>query len=215
MLLELAILKDIRLKNWDKANKGILSLTNLNNNNNKANYYRGLVHFSAKDYKKAAMNFEAFLSNQKDQSIFDPMDLAKLINNYADSLYNLGEFGKFQKVTDAILADTKSYAPNNPFIKSMRERLNYLSIEITAGKLTTKNALLVEAKVKKFFEQYPQTDYKSRLSYLLGMSLAKNNKRAEARKLYEGMLGDQEVPASIKELVRSELSLMAIKERTI
>ncbi|MCR9203725.1 MAG: hypothetical protein NXH75_04045, partial [Halobacteriovoraceae bacterium] len=41
MLLELAILKDIRLKNWDKANKGILSLTNLNNNNNKANYYRG------------------------------------------------------------------------------------------------------------------------------------------------------------------------------
>lgn len=215
MLLELAIIKDLKLKNWDTAIKGIRSLTNLNNENNTSNYYRGYVFFSKKDYKNAAMNFETFLSNQKDQTIFDPKELAQLINMYADALYNLGEFSKFQKVTEAILADTSSYAPNNPFIKSMRERLGYLSIEITAGKLTAKNALIAEAKVKKFLKEYPQTDYKSRLTYLLGMALAKNNKRAEARKLFEGMLGDQEVPASIKELVRSELSLMAIKERTI
>lgn len=215
MLQELAILKDIKLKNWDLAKLGISALTNINNSNNQANYYRGVVAFSDKNYKEAAMNFESFLSNQRDKTIFDPMELAGLINMYADSLYNLGKLDKFQKVTKAILADTSNYAPSNPFMKSMRERLAYLSIEISAGKLTNEAALLVETQIKSFFKDFPQTEYKGRLNYLLGMALAKNKKAAEARKLFEAMLSDQEVPASIKELVRSELSLMAIKERTI
>lgn len=215
MLLELEIVKNIKLKNWQLANRGLQEIRNIDNGNNQINYYAGLISYAQKDYRAASNAFELFLSNQRTQTIFDPMELAGMINKYSDSLYQLKELDKFQNVTEAILADTKNYAPNNPFMRSLRERLEYLNIEILAGKRTAKAMLLLEPKVKKFLEKYKDTDYAGRCNYLLGMALAKNNKPQEAKTLFEKVLQDENTPASIKELVRSELSLMAIKERTI
>ncbi len=215
MLLELDVVKNIHLKNWNLVRRGANAIAKRAPKSNQPHYYRALAHYAKKDYKEASKDFERYLSSQKRQTIFDPMELAGMINKYTDSLYQQGEFEKFQNVTDAILADTRNYAPENPFMKSMRERLEYLSIEILAGKGTPKSWLLLEPKAKKFLENYKTTDYRGRLNYLLGMSLAKNNKPQEAKGLFEKILQDQDVPGSIKELVRSELSLMAIKERTI
>lgn len=215
MLLELEIVKNIKLKNWKLAKRGMVAIRNINNNNNQINYYAGLIAYAQKDYKKASGSFEMFLSNQKTQTIFDPMELAGMINKYTDGLYQLKELTKFQNVTEAILADTKNYALKSPFMKSLRERLEYLNIEILAGKRTAKAMLLLEPKIKDFLKKYANTDYQGRCNYLLGMALAKNKKPQEAKKLFEKVLQDENTPASIKELVRSELSLMAIKERTI
>lgn len=215
MIYELGVIKDIKLKNWDLARRGLQQIININNRSNQVHYYSGLIDYAQKDYKASAMSFERFLSSQKKQTIFDPMELAGMINKYTDALYQLGKFDKFQKVTEAILSDTSNYAPNNPFMKSMRERLGYLNIEIIAGKNSDKSSLLLEPRIKEFLKLYPGTDYTGRCTYLLGMALAKNKKPQEAKALFEKILQDNETPASIKELVRSELSLMAIKERTI
>lgn len=215
MLAELDVVKNISLKNWELAKRGVEKIEKIKPGANQVNYYTGIISYAEVDYKKAALFFEKYLSNQREQSIFDPLLLAGMINKYTDSLYQLGKFNKFQNVTEAILADTKNYAPENPFMKSMRERLEYLSLEIIAGKGDSKSWVLLEPKAKGFLDRYKNTDYRGRINYLLGMSLARNNKPAEAKVLFEKILQDQEVPGSIKELVRSELSLMAIKERTI
>lgn len=215
MLLELNVVKNIKLKNWKLANRSLQAMLNVNNKNNQIPYYQGLIAYAQKDYENAAKSFERYLSNQKSQTIFDPMELASMINKYTDSLYQKGHLDKFQNVTKAILADTKNYAPKNPFMRSLRERLEYLDIEITAGKGDAKSMLLLEPKIKKFLKNYADTDYAGRCNYLLGMALAKNSKPQEARKVFERILQDEGTPPSIKELVRSELSLMAIKERTI
>jgi len=215
MIFELGIIKDIKLKNWDLAKRGLQQIVNINNRSNQVHYYSGLIEYALKNYRASAMSFERFLSGQKSQTIFDPMELSGMINKYTDTLYQMGKLSKFQKVTEAILSDTKNYAPDNPFMKSMRERLEYLNIEILAGDGTAKSSLLLEAKILDFMKVYPGTDYTGRCNYLLGMALAKNNKPLKAKELFEKILQDQDAPASIKELVRSELSLMAIKERTI
>jgi tetratricopeptide (TPR) repeat protein len=215
MLLELNVIKNIKLKNWKLANRSLQEMLNIDNKNNQIPYYQGLIAYAQQDYDRAAKSFETYLSNQKTQTIFDPMELAAMINQYSDSLYQKGHLDKFQNVTKAILADTKNYAPKNPFMRSLRERLEYLDIEITAGKGDSKSMLLLEPKIKEFLKEYKQTDYAGRCNYLLGMALAKNSKPKEAREVFEKILQDEGTPASIKELVRSELSLMAIKERTI
>ena len=57
---------------------------------------------------------------------------------------------KFQNITDAILADTNNYAPKNPFMKSMRERLEYLTIEIEGGQTSFANRLFLIVQMSFF-----------------------------------------------------------------
>lgn len=215
MLLELEVTKNLKLKNWDQVKRGISKLRNIYNRNNKVNLYSGIMNFKKKAYKTAAMDFEKFLSSSQGQSIFDPMDLANMVIMYTDSLYELGMLTKFQNVADAILSDTDNYAPKNSFMKSMRERLEYLSIEIEAGKGTASAYLKMEPRIISFKKTYSTSDYDGRINYLLGMAFAKNKKVGEAKKLFQELLSKETTPASVKELVRSELSLMAIKERTL
>lgn len=215
VLLELALIKDLKLKNWDLAQRGVATLKNKNPALNKIHYYNGIIEFNKKNYKKAAAQFEKFLAGQKSRSIFDPMELASMVNMYTDSLYELGMLSKFQKVADAILADTANYAPSSPFMKNTRERLSYLSIEIEAGKGSAKSSLSLEPMIMKFKKEYPKTEHLGRVNYLLGTAFAKNKKPQQARELFEEILNNAETTESIKEMVRSELSLMAIKERTI
>jgi hypothetical protein len=215
MLLELEVTKNLELKNWDLVKRGIGQLRNIDNLNNKINLYSGIMNFKQKSYKAAAMDFERFLSRSQVQSIFDPMDLANMVIMYTDSLYEMGMLVKFQNVADAILADTDNYAPKNPFMRNMRERLEYLTIEIEAGLGTASAYLKMEPKILAFRKSYPESDYAGRINYLLGMAFAKNKKVDKAKTLFRELLENEATPASVKELVRSELSLMAIKERTL
>ncbi len=211
VLRELDVIKNMKLKNWDLAERGLKVFET----RNKIYYYQAIIEFNRNNYKEAVNNFESYLANQDKRSIFDPMELAQMMNMYTDSLYEVGMLSKFQKVAEAILADTTNYAPSSAFMKNMRERLEYLSIEIEAGKKTAKSSLSLEPMIIKFKKNYPESGHTGRVNYLLGMAFAQNKKLPEAKQLFEGILNDQATPDTVKEMVRSELSLMAIKERTI
>ena len=137
-----------------------------------------------------------------------------MMTAYTDSLYELGDLEKFQKVATAVLNDTQNYAPTNPFMNHMRERLSYFQIEIYAGKKNKEASLMLEKIIPSFTKDYPKSVYSSRVNYLYGQALIVNMKLAEGKSLLEKMLGDENVDGPIKELIRSELTLLNSKERT-
>lgn len=213
LIKELRIIKNIKLKNYALAMRQVNEIKSEQPNLHQLNYYSGLIHFEKGDYKEASKSFEKFFTAQDRAKVFDPVDLAEMITMYAESLYNLNKLDKFQKVAAAILSDTKKFMSTNKFMQSARERLMYLDIEIDAGKKKTLSTL--ETKLAQFKKLYPESNYKGRIDYLLARSMVENNKKEEARKLFQELLDNENVVGSIKELARSELSLMTIKEQTL
>jgi outer membrane protein assembly factor BamD (BamD/ComL family) len=210
---ELFILKNIKLKNYDLALRQIDKMKKAKVKSENLNQYAGIVYFKKNNYKAASDHFEKFLTQQDRPKPYDPMDLAEMISMYGESVYNLNQLDKFQRVAKAMISDTKSYMNENPFVKSARERLEYLDIEIEAGKKNLSSAL--EGKLTNFKDRYPKSDYQGRMDYLLGRVMVRKNNNKEAKKLFQKILKSEEIGNSIKELARSELSLLSIKEQTL
>ena len=64
-------------------------------------------------------------------------------------------------------------------------------------------------------KEFKKSTYKGRLSYLLAISLLQNKKTEEGKKVLSEILNDKSVTDYVKEMARSELSLLKIKERTL
>ena len=215
ILTELSIIKNIKLSNYKLALKDLNRLKITNKGSNKLNYYEGMIKFKQKKYKEAMNSLESFLANQKKSFIVDPAELSEMLQAYTDSLYNLNKTEKFSSVADAVLKDVDQFQPSNPFMKSMRERLEYLQMELLAGKADLNSFLKLEGKTKGFLEQYPKSQYINRVNYLSGLSLIRNKKEKDGRKVFEGLLQKTDVSNYIKELVKAELSLISIRNKTI
>jgi TolA-binding protein len=215
LLSELVIVKDIKLKNWDLVQKNITSFEKKLPNYNKTNYYKGLAAFSQKDYTGAVSHLENFFSGQNQRVIYDPSDVADMIRAYTDSIYELGQTDKFLKVSEAILSDTSSFGTDNAYIQNVRERIAYLGIEITAGKGTTNNFMLFEKKINDFKKGYPKSIYTGRVNYILGQSMVANQKIKEGREVFTSLVNDKSTSDYLKELAKSELGLLNLKDRTL
>lgn len=215
LLSELVIVKDIKLKNWDLVQKNITAFEKKLPNYNKTNYYKGLAAFSQKDYAGAVSHLENFFSGQNQRVIYDPSDVADMIRAYTDSIYELGQTDKFLKVSEAILSDTSSFGTDNAYIQNVRERIAYLGIEITAGKGTTNNFMLFEKKINDFKKGYPKSIYTGRVNYILGQSLVANQKVKEGRDIFIALVNDKSTSDYLKELAKSELGLMNLKDRNL
>jgi TolA-binding protein len=215
LLSELVIVKDIKLKNWDLVQKNIASFEKRLPNYNKTNYYKGLAAFSQKDYTGAVSHLENFFSGQNQRVIYDPSDVADMIRAYTDSIYELGQSDKFLKVSEAILSDTSSFGTDNAYIQNVRERIAYLGIEITAGKGTTNNFMLFEKKINDFKKGYPKSIYTGRVNYILGQSMVANQKIKEGRDIFTALVNDKTTSDYLKELAKSELGLLNLKDRTL
>ena len=159
--------------------------------------------------------FENYFSRQDQRIIYDPTDVADMIQAYTDSIYELGDADKFLKVGDAILNDTSSFGMDNAYIQNIRERIAYLGIEISYNKGTEKNFMLFEKRIKDFTKKHPKSMYEGRLNYLLAQSMLKNEKVQEAREIFTKLINDVEVSQYIKELAKSELGLLNLKEKTL
>ncbi|GAB4411343.1 MAG: hypothetical protein OHK0056_15200 [Bacteriovoracaceae bacterium] len=214
-ILELDLIKNIKLANYEAALKRVDDLERMAPAYNLVNFYRGVINFKKNDYKQAISHLETYISMANNALGFDPSDVSEMMTAYTDSLYQVNDLEKFQKVAEAVLSDTKNYAPSNPFINNMRERLSYYQIELFAGKKDKESSLMLEKLIPSFTKSYPKSVYSSRVNYLYGQSLIINMKLAEGRTLLEKMLGDANVDEPIKELIRSELTLLTIKERTL
>lgn len=214
-LTELDIIKNIKLENWDLAKRAVDKYATMNPQHGRVDYYKGIIDYKNKEYKEAAKNFENYLSKQKEATTYDISDVADLLLYYTDSIYQLGDLERYKKISQAILGDTKNYVPDNQFIQKVRERISYLSIEILASEANKKSQLLVESRIKKFFEEFKEGQYKDRLTYLLGVALLNNQKTDEGKKILGDLINSKDAPGHIKELAKTELSLMSIKEKTI
>jgi hypothetical protein len=215
LLFELVLIKDIKLKNWDLVQKNIADFDKRLPTYNKTNYYKGMVAFNQKNYVDAVKQFENFFSKQDQRIIYDPSDVADMIRAYTDSIYEQGQTDKFLKVSEAILNDTNSFGTNNAYIQNVRERIAYLGIEITAGKGKKENFMLFEKKITDFKKANLKSIYTGRVNYLLGQALVNNQKIKEGREIFTSLMNDKETSDYIKELAKSELSLLNLKEKTI
>lgn len=214
LLSELVLIKDMKLQNWDLVQKNIASFEKRMPKYNKINYYKGLVAFNQKNYPEAVTQFENFFSKQDQRIIYDPSDVADMIRAYTDSIYELGQTDKFLKVSEAILNDTNSFGTDNAYIQNVRERIAYLGIEITAGK-KKENYMLFEKKITDFKKANPKSIYTGRVNYLLGQAMITNQKIKEGREVFTNLMNDKDTSDYIKELAKSELSLLNLKERTL
>ncbi len=215
LLSELVIVKDIKLKNFDVLARNLASFETKVPKYNKTNYYRGIIAFNQKDYKGAITHLEEFFSRQDQRVIYDPSDVADMIRAYTDSIYELGQTDKFLKVSEAILSDTNSFGTNNAYIKNVRERIAYLGIEINAAKGSKENFMIFEKKISDFKKAHPKSIYTGRVNYILGQALVQNEKVKEAREVLTNLVNDKETSDYLKELAKSELGLLNLKDRTL
>lgn len=215
ILKELSVIKNIRLENWELASRDLNDLKKADVSSDRYSYYMGIIYFQRKDYRNSMKQFENFLSSQKRDMELDPNDLANLIRYYTDSIYELGLTDKYQDVSKAILEDTEKFSSDNPFLKDTLERLEYMNIEILAGKADEKAYLMVENKINKFLQKYKEPKNYGRIKYLLGHSYVKNMKLDKGKEVLEQLLEDEKISEYIKELAKSELSMIAIKKRTL
>jgi CRISPR/Cas system-associated endoribonuclease Cas2 len=215
LLAELQVIRNINLKNWSLAKRQVNNLEKINSNYRKNNYYKGMIAYNTKKIKPAIKSFEKFLASEGEVASFDDREVADMIFAYADSLYQNNEYEKYKSIADAVLSDTKKYSPTNMYVRGVRERIAYNLIEILAGDNNDSSSLLVEAKVKKFKKEYTDSIYLGRLNYLLALSLIENDKNEEGKEILSSLLKDSKTSDYLKELVRTEISLMKIKQKTL
>ncbi|MCO4792454.1 MAG: tetratricopeptide repeat protein [Bacteriovoracaceae bacterium] len=215
ILEELKLSKNMKLKNWDLALSNVNQIKKMAPRYDKVDFYKGMIQYNRKNYRSAEDSFENYLSSQEGERIFDPTDLASMLDAYTDSIYQSGNYKKFQKVSSAILKDTRNFGVKNELMLKVKEKINYLSLEILAGKNEKGTEYLMVARIKRFLKTYKNSSYKGRLQYLLGLSLADTKKEKEAMKVFNNILKDESISEYIKEMVKSELSLLKIKNQAI
>ncbi|MBT7610187.1 MAG: hypothetical protein HN576_10550 [Bacteriovoracaceae bacterium] len=215
MLNELMLIKNIKLKNWELAYKSIKVISTIYPAYRKTHYYRGIVNYKTKKYQGAERDLENYISYQKVKRIYDPSEIAEMLLAYTDSIYQVGNTKKYKKAAKAILNDTKGFGSKNIFIQEVKERISYLLIEILAAENSISSRVEIISEIKKFFKKYTKTTYAGRLRYLLGLGFVDGNNEKEGVKVFNEILKDKDVSDYIKEMVKSELSLINIKNKTI
>lgn len=215
LLTELQIVRNLELGNLGAAHKLVDELSKMAPKLNKIYYYKGMISYKKNEYEKSSSHLERYMSQQKERIVYDPNEVAEMMLAYTDSLYQLNKTEHFQKVARALLSDTANFAAENQMINEVREKISYLLIETYAGEGSEEAYAQAIPMIQDFFKKYEKSSYRGRLNYLLGMAHVefKNNKKGI--EVFEGLLQDEEVSDSIKELARSELSLLRIKERTL
>lgn len=216
LLNEMVIVKDIRLRNWDLVQKNIEKFNSKNKKfNHKMNYYKGIVAFNQKIYPKAISHFEEYLSGEEQRGIYDPSDIADMIRAYTDSIYELGQIDKFLKVSEVLIGDTANFGTDNAYIRNVKERISYLALEIMASKKEIGQMLALERKIANFKKEFSKSVYLGRVDYILGQAMVSNKRIKEGKEIFIRLVNDKETSEYIKELARSELGLINLKEKTL
>jgi len=215
LLIELQIVRNLELGNYQAASNLVEELSTLAPKLSKIHYYRGMIAYKKNDYDSSSTELEKYMTKQSKRIVYDPNEVAEMMLAYTDSLYQLNKTEHFKKVARALLNDTRGFAKNNKLMSEVREKISYLLIETYVSEGNDQGYALAMPMIEEFFKNYKDSSYQGRLSYLLGMAHVEFKNDKKGIEVFEGLLQDEEVSESIKELVRSELSLLRIKERTL
>lgn len=213
-LSELDVVKS--LKSSDSAiDEKIAAFEKFAPNNPKVFFYRGLAARLKNDAANTIKWMEEFLVKSGSNRDLDPEEIAEMVMGYTDALYQTNQIDKFEKVSKALLEDTQKLSNSNPYMAQVSERIAYLNLEVMAGKSTELARARLEKGILAFNKQYPQSQFRDRLGFLLGTALIQSAKVDQGVKIFNDMLSDGKVSDTVKEMIKSELSLLKIKERTL
>ena len=215
IIQELMIEKNLSLGNLELAQRELDILKNKNAANEKIGYYQGVILYREKKYKKSAKRFESFLSDKKNKGILSSEEVGMMLMSYTDAIYKQGDMNKFKRVSQAILKDTGTYAPDSKMMKNLRERLSYLVIEIKFAENDSKDYLQLSGEIHKFKKSHKGSIYADRVDYILGSYYVKNQKPEEAKKIFNKILSNEDVSKNVKGLVRAELAMLSIQEKNL
>jgi len=174
-------------------------------------FQKGLLEFHEKNYANAIPEFEKVFTEKGLKNRLSPRQIADLLMSYVDSLYQLRDQEKFKTVVKAMVSDIDQ--SKSAQILNVSERIKYLLIETYAGE--GNNWSEVEILSKQFNEKFQKSPYSMRIRYLYGLSLIKNLKTAEGKDILKSLTKDNRVPSHIKEMCRSELTSLELKEKNI
>ena len=212
MLEELGLIKSISSKEWDQAEAKLTSYPVSLRDSVNFSYYQGLVSYQQGQWSKAAEDFEKVLVKQNPKNRLTPRQMSELLMGYVESLYNLKDLERFKTVVKALAVDIQR--SKSASILNVAERVNYLLIESLVGD-STPNWNEVEGLVRNFKGRFQKSPYSSRIEYLLGLSLLRNGKLDEGKATLRQLIERKEVPVYMKEMARTELSALELKEKRL
>lgn len=212
MLEELGLIKSISSKEWDQAEAKLASYPVSLRDSVNFSYYQGLVAYQRGQWSKAAEDFEKVLIQQNPKNRLTPRQMSELLMGYVESLYNLKDLERFKTVVKALAADIQR--SKSASILNVAERVNYLLIESLVGD-STPNWNEIEGLVRNFKGRFQKSPYSSRIEYLLGLSQLRNGKLDEGKATLRQLIERKEVPVYMREMARTELSALELKEKRL
>ncbi|RLA62521.1 MAG: hypothetical protein DRQ88_07650 [Epsilonproteobacteria bacterium] len=211
-LLDLRITKNLKLKNDQEARNLIVEYEKKYPRDNKANFFKGIMAYSQNKYLSSIKYLEKYLSKKTDERGHSSSEIASLLKSYTDSLYKKGFIEKFKKVSKALLKDTKRTSKENKDLKAVKEWIKYINIELLAA---DKDLKKLELAVVSFLKDFNKSSYLERIKYVLGVTYVEGNQLEKGQGIFEELVEAESTSSYIKELARSEISLINIKSKTL
>lgn len=211
LLLELQLVKAIKLKKLNVANLLLTKIKNINPAYPRIYFYQGTIFYKLQKYKKAATQFELFLVMPTTNSYLNNSEMVTLLDSYIESLYELKNTDKFMKVSHALMNDINI---KKSIFENFKRKILYFRIEMLVSeeqsiKLTKENII----NFKKLFGF--KNEYGNRVKYLLGQVFMKEENIKDAKKIFSDLIGTDGIDNYLKEMAKTDLSLISIKERTL
>lgn len=202
--------KNIKLKNWDEA-------ASINNKELKKydlyEFYQGVIQYRMGKYTESIESLENFVTTKGNIKL-DETQQSDFYEAYTESLHLTGKVSKFQKVVSTIIQQ-KSLSKNDNLAVRVFERAYYLYLENLNILGSKEDFLKLEANSQKFLTEFQKSSYIDKVKYLLGLAYVKNLKDEDARKVFNEILNDDATSKSIKELTKTELTLMNLRKKKI
>ncbi len=209
---EVEIAKMIRKKNWDEVVKVIEKMSV---GADRKLFYLTVAHYKLKNHKRAIANAELFLRVTPDSLPLNKIEVANFFDSYIEALFAEGKTTQFDKVANALMADIGEGSDSKSPLYKLEEKVRYLYIESLSNRKTQDGDLLVESEVKRFLKDYDQSEYSSRLSYLLANSLVSLKKKEEGLKIYEQLVSDETTAVYLKEMSKTQITALKLDEKIV
>jgi hypothetical protein len=211
-LLDLRISKNIKLENDGAVGKLISEYEKKYPGDNKVNFFKGITAYKEKDYSNCIKYIEMYLSKEADNRGHSSEEIAGLLKSYTDSLYKKGHYKKFKRVSKALLKDTKKNGKQDKDLLAVKEWIKYINIELLASE---KNLKSLEPAVFSFIQEFKNSSYLERIKYVLGVTYVEGNQLEKGKSIFNELVEGENISSYIKELARSEISLINIKSKTL
>lgn len=211
LLEELQLRKNMKLGNFESARKNIENLKEQIKDFPRLSMYQGILNFKDAKYQEAIVSLENFLVHGGSRNLIDEKELGEIVSMYIDSIYESGNLEKFLKVSGALLEDTK--INTNKFdLNEARSKTHYLRTEVLFLKNLYGDVL---NEIEKFEGLSVISPYQERMEFLKGQGLIKVGRKKDGVDLYQKLLLNPEVGDHVKELIKTELTLLSIKDRVL